>query len=173
MPTPVSRTRSKPRAPSDRDLDEHLAAGRRVFDRVVEQIRRHLLEAHAVGRDHDVVRGLRPSSVTPFASATSRYRSTARVDDLGQADRLAVERHRAALGFRDVHQRVQHHEHAIGFLDAVGERLAIAIGRRAARPAPFRRRRAAASAACADRARRCRARRACRSRALRSCRASR
>ena len=39
-----------------------------------------------------------------------------------------MQRHRAALGFRDVHQRVQHHEHAIGFLDAVGERLAITVG---------------------------------------------
>jgi hypothetical protein len=31
------------------DLDEHLAGGWCVFDRVIEQIRRHLLEAHSVG----------------------------------------------------------------------------------------------------------------------------
>src|SRR5258707_5817046 len=43
-----------------------------------------------------------------------------------QRHRLAPQLHRAALGFRDVHQRVQHDEDAIALFDAVRERLAIA-----------------------------------------------
>ncbi len=60
------------------------------------------------------------------------------LEDVAERQRLADERHRAALGLGDVHQRVEHDEHAVGFLDAVGERLAVAlgIGRRRAAPSP-------------------------------------
>ena len=106
----------------------------------------------------------RSSSVTPLVFGNvlvqlDGLRGRARSDSRGSRSQP----HRAGLGLRDVHQRVEHRDDAFRFLQAVGQRFALRRGI-VATAAPFRRCRAAASSASADRARRCRARRACRRR---------
>ena len=44
--------------------------------------------------------------------------------ELAEVRRLALELHHAGLGLGDVHQGVEHAEHALGFLEAIGQRLA-------------------------------------------------
>ena len=63
---------------------------------------------------------------------------------------------RAGFGLGDAEQRVEGAEQPVGLGDGVAQRLGIARLRRASRAASLRAARAAATAACADRARYCR-----------------
>ena len=107
------------------DVHEDLTTCRRVFDRVVEQIRGDLLESNSISRDHHIAgrqRNRDAFGVGDIPVEIDRASSHRR-----ERHRLTVERHRAALCFRDVHQRIEHVQHAIGFFDAVGERFPVPI----------------------------------------------
>ena len=121
---------------ADRDLNASTC--RRVLHRVVDQIRRDLLQSCPIGRDDDIVFGVEGERdlLRIGHVAIQLHRAC---DDVGERDGLATERQRAALRLRDVHQRVQHHEHAVRFLDAVGQRFAVAIQIGRGRERQFRR----------------------------------
>ena len=53
MPSPVSRTRSTASAVGPLDDHPHPAAGRRVLERIVDQVPDHLLEPRRVAVDVD------------------------------------------------------------------------------------------------------------------------
>ena len=135
-------------AAGSHDTDGHSSTGRRVLDGVVDQVGGDLLQPDTIAgtaMSLGIRRRVRASRLWPPprpGTDQPRARRHRR-----KPHGLAPQGHRAALGFRDVHQRVEHDEHPVGLLDAVGERFAIAveIGRRGERQS--RPMRAAASAA--------------------------
>jgi len=141
----VSRTVTSTRPPAHAHLDAHGAAGRRVAQRVRDEVREDLPDADRVGVDRGGALGARAErDAGALRLIGERPRDVTR--DRLQLDRLPVQRERAALGQREGAQVVDEpgehlrllEEHrdvlAIDRSHAIEERLDVALHDRERRP---------------------------------------
>lgn len=105
-------------------LDPDLSASGGVFESVIEEIGEDLADAQGI----DVSRA-RGGSIELNGDLAFLGHALIEIDDfgkeLGEIDVLAVEFEHAGFGFGDVHERFEHAEYAIGFLEALGEGILV------------------------------------------------
>src|SRR5439155_19550441 len=85
------------------DMDDDSPAARCVLHRVVEKVRRDLLEANAIAIDHDARPGLDDESHA-FRLGDVAIEVNVALDDCVELSPFASEGQRAALGLRNVHE---------------------------------------------------------------------
>ena len=121
---PVSRKTARSLGRIRRAGDRHAAAFGRVLDGVVEQVGEDLPHAGAVHRGFARSGQVGGDGDLLFLGDVLVVQLDDFAGELAEVRRLALELHHAGLGFGDVHERVEHGEHALGFLDAIGQGLA-------------------------------------------------
>ena len=117
--------------------DGDAAAGRRVFDGVVQQVREDLAHADTV-RAHFAMRGQLHAHGDLLFLGHVFVKFHGLADELAEIHRFGLQFHHAGFGGADVHERVQHVQHAVGFLHAIRQRLARGVRRGAGLHGQFR-----------------------------------
>ena len=126
MPMPVSVTSRRTTRPSRRALIVDSSARRRVLDGVIDQIGQHLTKTFGVGRNGQVC-----LDICGHVDVLVLGDVLVQLDDFTDKRRNRhgsyVQAHGPGLGFRDVHQRIEHREDPLGFLEARHQRLAMRL----------------------------------------------
>ena len=113
----------------------HDAVGRRVADRVVDQVLEHPHDLVVVGLDQRQADG--QALIDPHALRARRHLEPLHrgVDDRVGHQRLEIERHPALLHLRDIEQVVDQLEHGLAAMVSDLEQFLLLIGDRTAQAA--------------------------------------